>query len=186
MDDNLVHAAWNWRRRLQIATASGSRVFTLRYEDLVRAPEATVAEVLDFLGVAADDRTPDRSVADFYRRKIPESHRYLHPRLTAPISAADVDAWRSELTPHEVLLYERKNARCLLGHGYPLLQHGSRQPLAVRLRARTRYLADVARWSIRSASTAIRYAPAPRLLAMKIRNKYGERKARRSAHAPEQ
>ncbi len=185
MDDNLLHAGWNWRRKLEIAAGSGCPVHTVRYEDLVQEPATALDAILDFLGVPTTRRRPDREVGDFFRDKIPASRRYLHTKLTGRVSTDGVDAWRDELAAHEVLLYERKNHRALAEHAYGLVRHGTPQPVALVVRAHLRSVTDVARWGLRLTSTAIRHVPAPRFLLAKIRNKYGEAKVRRSAHAPE-
>lgn len=181
MDDNLLHAAWNWRRKLQLAAASGERVLTIRYEDLVRDPEATVSRVLDFLDVPAHQRRAEREIVDYYRDKIPDSHRYLHTGLREPVSAQAINAWRTELQPHEVLLYEKTSARALTDLGYELQRQGTPQPLPVRIRAQALYLAGVARWALGWISSGVRYALTPRILMQKVRSSYGEAKAARSA-----
>lgn len=183
MDANLLHAAWNWRRKLEMAATLGQRVLTIRYEDLARDPEATVQQALDFLGLDTDQRKPERDVSDFYRDKIPETHRYLHPRIREPIAPDPIDEWRSRLAPHEVLLYETKNASKLEEHGYALDRHGTTQPLGVRLRAYRLYLTGMGRWGLRLVSTAVRNSFTPRVLVQGIRRTYGEIKARRSARS---
>ena len=177
MDDNLLHAAWNWRRKLDIAAAFGDDVLTIRYEDLVRQPDATIGRVLDFLDVDESERRPTRKIADFFRRKIPASHRYLHQRLTGPLSQDYVEEWRYELAPHEVLLYERKNGPTLVANGYDIGPPGSLPPLGVRLRATALQATDVARWWLRLTVSALRRALTPRAFMQLVRSKYAEAKA---------
>ncbi|HEX2081305.1 MAG TPA: sulfotransferase, partial [Longimicrobium sp.] len=56
MQPNLVKAARDWRRAVRIAERHPASVLTVRYEDLVRDPDAVMARVLDHLGVPPEGR----------------------------------------------------------------------------------------------------------------------------------
>ncbi len=181
MDNNLLHAAWNWRRKLELAAPLGQRLLTIRYEDLVRDPVPTLQQTLDFLGVERSHREPEGEVEDFYRDKIPATHRHLHAGLKRPLSTGSIDAWCSDLSPHEILLYEVENTASLAEYGYALHQLDKRPPFGRTLRAEWLRFACVSRWGLRLTLTAVRLFLSPRVLMRKIRRTHDEFKALRSA-----
>jgi hypothetical protein len=87
------------------ATMPSGQWMRVRYEDLLRAPEATVRTLCDFLG---EEFTP--SMLTYYER----AEQYMNPAAAnghnqaarRPIDASKADAWRDRLTPVEAARIE--------------------------------------------------------------------------------
>jgi protein-tyrosine sulfotransferase len=88
----------------------------VRYEDLVREPEATLRGLLGRLGEPWDDRvlryhelvSPSRDVTKFPQ----------NPEATRPLSESAIGRWRTELAPEEAELFKRRAGLLLIQLGY--------------------------------------------------------------------
>ena len=135
--DDVVINALNRRRyateggtRLEQAVPPAQRM-TLRYEDLVTAPEAAARTLCAFLGEPFE---PD--MLRFHE----EARQYMAPHAatgfnraaTRPISPARVDEWRDWLRPEDVALIEHICADEMDRFGYAR-EAGVALPLAQRL-----------------------------------------------------
>lgn len=113
---NRVRYATEGRGRLEQAVPPIQRM-TLRYEDLVAEPEATVRSLCRFLDepfepsmlrfyTDAEDYMTARAASDFNRS------------ATRPISTARIDEWRRQLSPDDVALVEHICADEMARFGY--------------------------------------------------------------------
>ena len=130
--------ARRWQRRLRKAREKGARLdhyLEIRYEALIREPEATLHRVAEFI-----DLPWDPAMLDYHRRseerlaeldrdipawgsKLPrsaESRMALHQQTTKPPDAARIDRWREELSADEVAAFEREAGDTLAELGYEL------------------------------------------------------------------
>lgn len=109
------YATQGWTRLVQ-AVPPGQRM-TLRYEDLVAAPEATARALCAFL-----DEPFEPGMLHFYE----DAPQYMTPRAvtdfnrsaTRPITTARVDGWRDQLRPVDVVLIESICVREMDRFGY--------------------------------------------------------------------
>jgi hypothetical protein len=81
-----MRAAWK---------ARGDRAHLMRYEDLILAPEATLAQAFAYLGVAADPATI-AAVLAAAAAELPDAQR---DHRTAGSPAESIGRWRRELSP---------------------------------------------------------------------------------------
>ncbi len=109
-----------------------ARRMTLRYEDLVRAPEKTLRAVCAFL-----DEPYEPSMLRFHE----EADAYMKPSAAAtfnaaatrPISADKIDAWKDRLAPAKVGIVERVCAQEMREFGYVPIRRHDALPLNARL-----------------------------------------------------
>jgi hypothetical protein len=86
----------------------------VRYEDLVREPEATLERICAFAGLRGGD-----AVAEMLERPRRGGLRDdWHARVSEPITAGRVDAWRERLAPAQVALVEHATREQLERFGY--------------------------------------------------------------------
>jgi hypothetical protein len=97
--------AFKWlyvnRRIERLKAADRLRFFTLKYEDLVAAPETELRGICSFLGLPYDEAMRDhvKSIYPSFREQDGRQFSKIHGSLFAPVSGAHVDKWRSELSP---------------------------------------------------------------------------------------
>jgi hypothetical protein len=112
-------AVANWEYAVRRVDAYAERLcpdqlLDVRYEDLVRDPEAALTRICDFAGLPAGP-----AVGRMLAR--PRGGRLTgawHERVAEPITPASVEAWRERLAPHEVALVEHAAAPYLARFGY--------------------------------------------------------------------
>lgn len=94
-----------------------ARVLEVRYEDLVRQPEAAIRAICAFL-----EEVFEPAMLDWHARieHVAARDRHLHSRLRQPLSADTVGAWRSRLSALECFAVEACLHRELNDAGYPL------------------------------------------------------------------
>jgi hypothetical protein len=94
--------------------STSDRIFTLKYEDFTADASGWLDRIMAFLGkeAEADQLNPAR-IGDDQR-----SAAKHFKRLTAPISNATVERWRTELTPEQVAAFDRIAGTELQLHGY--------------------------------------------------------------------
>lgn len=128
--------ARRWRRRLRKAQRQGRKLdhyLEIRYEVLVRDPEATLRTVCDFVdlpwegGMLDYHRRSEERLAELDRDipawgdKLPrsaESRMALHRQTTKPPDPARIDRWRSEMTDDDLATFEREAGDLLAELGY--------------------------------------------------------------------
>ena len=121
---DIEEAAQNWTRALAHGHAGTrhlgpERAMTLRYEDLVSAPEDTLEAVLGFLELerAGPDRGGEASPLPAYTR---EQHRLVG----APPDPSRIESWRERLSPRRIEIFEHLTYDLLRSHGYRPVNQG--------------------------------------------------------------
>jgi hypothetical protein len=103
------------------------QVLDIRYENLVRDPKATLAEICCFLGETFE---PEMLAGRIALGAVPERERGIHRKLALPITKDEAGAWRHKLSALECFLMEACLRRDLIALNYPLrFQAVSWQPL---------------------------------------------------------
>ncbi len=115
-----VFNALNWRRSIRRGVqllhqhVPRDRYRTVRYEDLVQAPEASVKAICSFLELSFE-----REMMDFYKT----SHRHIHqkiqtPSVQQPVNQKSLDKWKTGLSEAHVRVVERLCASEMRRFGY--------------------------------------------------------------------
>ena len=125
-----------WQKRVRKARSKGSELdhyLEIRYESLVREPEATLRQVCDFIDLEWDPalleyhRRSEERLAELDRdipawgKKLPrsaESRMALHTQTTKPLDPARIDRWRDELSAEDVATFELVAGDLLSELGY--------------------------------------------------------------------
>ena len=97
------------------------QLLDLRYEDMVRDPEATLEQVCAFAGLSAGDSIATMIEAERRGKFRPG----WHEKLAQPISTDSVERWREKLDPHEVALVEQVAEPFLDRFGYRTASPGA-------------------------------------------------------------
>ncbi len=122
MDADLVRAAQNWQRKLDLVEAFGGlTVHTTRYEDVVHAKEASLRRILETLGVSGAGRIRSGSRADFVDGQIGGTYHTLHENVAGEMKPSQVSQWQEDLTPAEIEAYEGLAGGALDRYGYERL-----------------------------------------------------------------
>lgn len=130
--------------------ASDPLSYTLRYEDLVRAPAEEMRRLCDFLGEEFEEQMLDTSTTghQLNSRGVPEK-----ARVSQPIDASRVEAWRGELSQRENQLAESLLGDRLHAFAYPVLgtfpRYGQIYPPAMELTSYADELTRLAEAGIR-------------------------------------
>ncbi|NNF58890.1 MAG: sulfotransferase [Rhodothermaceae bacterium] len=176
MDADLVRAACNWQRKIDLVDAfDGLPVATTRYEDVLTDAEAALAGILETLGVSESGRERSGTRAAFVEHQIGHSYHDLHTNVAGDLNPAKAVQWQRDLRPAEIEAYEALAGGALDRYGYERLAEAESgvwqqaRLLGLRLRREGR------RWA--ALGRAMRRGDAVRLL----RGKAFEWKARRSA-----
>jgi hypothetical protein len=129
-------AAVGWRefmRRCRSLERSGSVHFS-RYEDFVADPTGSVAAAFRALGLEWD---PNDWVPGQLADRLPVEQRHLHTMVGGPPNPLRALAWRTELEPVEIAIFERIAGPELANWGYSVMNlEVGRAAIAV---ARLRY-----------------------------------------------
>lgn len=114
---SVVRDAMEWDRRDRAARADAAiirEILTLRYEDLVRAPEPTVRTLCSFLGV-------EPAATMLSRREavgVSTGREPWKQEAAGPVNPDRVEAWRSELGRLRILAVEVVTRSGLRRYGY--------------------------------------------------------------------
>lgn len=104
-------------------------VLRMRYEDLVRDPEAQVESLCGHVGIEYD-----RAMLD-----VPRSNSSFTPDAETSakrgISSGSVERWKTALTPTEIWIAERITGRCMQEFGYERSKSPAVQPSVFELTA---------------------------------------------------
>src|SRR5208337_2772965 len=95
----------------------------IRYEDILKDPEASVRTVCSFLGEDYND-----AIVNF--EKSTESGNA--PLLQNNIQKNNAEKWRSKMTLHQIGIFEGAVGNSLLRNGYLLASRGMKLPLPLR------------------------------------------------------
>jgi hypothetical protein len=90
------------------------QLLDVRYEDLVREPEATLERICAFAGLRGDD-----ALAEMLNR--PRTGGFVgdwHANVSEPITTGPIDAWRDRLEPGQVALIEHATGAQMQRFGY--------------------------------------------------------------------
>lgn len=120
--DNLFSAARKWQRDirsgLDMKKYLGNRCLEVQYETLVKEPQATLRQVLDFLGEDRFFQSTDNIGQSF-------ENYYSQPWMRKSTDAPDqsrIDAWLNQYTPIQLRALEFFIGEQLQEVGYPLVR----------------------------------------------------------------
>ena len=115
-------AVYDWRDAVRDAWA-GARalprgsLLEIRYEDLLENPEGALRKVC---GCLQEDYLPELlSFSGAAKRQVPEWEAAWHAKLQSPLDPGNAGKWRRELSPEQLLLFERVAGRERAAAGYP-------------------------------------------------------------------
>ena len=111
------------------ASLRPDQYFEVQYEQLVTNPEPVVEKLCAFLGEQVDEAMLAPHVVA--PSAVPK-RKHHHARTREPISAAAVEAWRAQLSPAEIVLFEDFAGPYLTEWGYELVSRPSSRDLAGR------------------------------------------------------
>lgn len=124
---HLYVAAQRWRDYLLTMAEArsalpASRFFELRYEELVRTPQATIRSLCEYLG---EPYAPE--MLSFHTDTTPyfTDERNLE-NLTRPLIRDNVCKWRTQMSPKDVAIVEAVAGDQLEAAAYPLTDAGAR------------------------------------------------------------
>lgn len=114
--------SFRWSRVLQHREALqrselDRNILDVKYEDLVREPEATMRRICAFLGETFE---PAMIEADRLVDRVPARERKIHSKLDRKLSEDAVGAWRTKLSAFECFVMEACLRRDLERWGYSL------------------------------------------------------------------
>lgn len=106
---NIAECATSWVNRTTMSAKMGrilgsSRYMTVRFEDLVLDPRATLERICRFLGVSFDEAM--LRYGDMVDEKIPEDRRWLWPSISRPPQEAKVGQWRQRMSRSQRIVFE--------------------------------------------------------------------------------
>ena len=143
------HVAKIWKRQRAVARRLGpDRYRTLRYEDLVANPEATLRGLCDFLAEPFDPAMlahHEHAAPGF----LPSESSWKNLALQ-PIDPSRVGRYREHLKPSEIGMVERSLGRLLIHYGYRPDPRAAHAPVS--------YLAEAIErlwWSIRRTGASL-------------------------------
>jgi hypothetical protein len=111
---NSYASARRWVRMLETVErfASGlgpGRLLTLRYEDLLKSPDAEIARLEQFLGVELETERRERLLAT----------------MAANPRGGNFDKWRTSMPPEQLRVFEGVAGDSLRRHGYAVVNPGA-------------------------------------------------------------
>lgn len=133
----LIAYRWKhaWQRMARLKKMAPERFYTIRYEDLVAAPEVEMKSICAFLGLEFES-----AMLDFYQAKEKSNAFYTraatekyHSSLMHPVDTSKVEKWRRELVPEKIMMMDYVVGQVADQAGYKR-QYG-RFSMALRLRA---------------------------------------------------
>ena len=137
-----IHTVNAWRPKL-----SADQLLEVKYEDLVTAPEATLARVATFAGLAADDDAL-KQMLRYHEFEETRSERY-HANLSRPLDPTRLSGWTETLTDAEIAFAEEAAGPLMRQWAYEPSANGVAAPpelLRVFKGRRRRYA--VAEWKL--------------------------------------
>jgi hypothetical protein len=159
----LLSFAAEWRWEIEAARRFGATrpYLELRYEDLVREPEAKLGEICAFLGLSFEPTMLE------YHRNVDRERLLDHPKLAEPPGPGR-SRWRDELEPREVEHFEAVAGDVLTASGYErAFPRPSRRALARGALIREAFAVRLHCW--RTTTAIVRKSPAWRVRQVYIR-----------------
>lgn len=92
------------------------RLYTVRYEDLVSEPQATIAKMLEFLGEPWDDRVLAHNQAESRYRDATTFPQ--NPEALRPIEAKAMRRWERDMDAEDRAIFKRVAGNLLVETGY--------------------------------------------------------------------
>ena len=136
-DYSVQHGIDHWTsanpEMLQQAAALGERFALCRYEDLVLQPEATMRELLEWLGEPWSPAVLQHHVVHSERGTQQEVEGQT--RTDEPIDESRVTRWVDEMRPEDRDLITRRTRRMAVVYGYTLDEPAPTEPLGADGRA---------------------------------------------------
>ena len=119
--NEIYGAARFWQIRIGLGYAAASflgpdQLHHVRYEDLIRDPEARMRQIADFLGVAYHE-----SMLCGTGLSIPSFTKGQHSLVGKTLVRDRIDAWQQTLTRRQIEIFERLNGSLLVQLGYDLI-----------------------------------------------------------------
>jgi len=133
MDNNLFHAAKNWRFVLKMTEKYSDLVFNIKYENLIKDEESELLKVLDYLEVPSEKRIKTKNKTDYFNI-INKSERHLHWNILKNSDKDIAMRWEKNLKAVEIYLYEKVNGDFLKKYNYPLLYSRKKTNLLFKLK----------------------------------------------------
>jgi hypothetical protein len=153
----IAEAARYWATRVEGGRLSGRklsahRYLEVRYEDLVTDPKKTLRRICDF--VELDYRSEMLTYPERGIEWMPQHMRSQHTHLLEP-PRIGVRDWRTDMTNHDVALFEAVAGNTLRSLGYE--RRFDPSPVAVVMRARVEAIRTRARWLAQLARKRARH-----------------------------
>lgn len=102
MDNNPLHASWNWIQKLKKVSKHEDITFTVRYEDLVDSTENVMNSVLQWMNIQNSLREKEKSRLDYFEG-IGSRQKRLHENLIYEPISDFTYKWKNQLTVPEVV-----------------------------------------------------------------------------------
>lgn len=121
---SLLSAARLWSRRRKAADQFGRAfpddLYELNYEQFVQNPEVYCREICSFVGLSFEDAMLHPAQYNRHACRISRGERKKHARTATPISAAQIHAWRQQISPLQLEVVELVSAVDMRNCGYEL------------------------------------------------------------------
>jgi len=114
------------RAQRDLASLESSRVCTVRYEDLLLAPEERLKEICSFLSVDFDPH-----MLDFWKYSGKFIGGHHSQKIFEPVSPENLNKWKTRMLPSELARFHRVAGKELRNLGYEIT---SDAPQGQRLR----------------------------------------------------
>lgn len=124
----VYEAAATWTRYVAAGIAAARHApqeayVEARYEDLVADPAPTLRKIVGTIGF---DYEPAMAAGTGYR--LPEATRHQHQLVGSPPQAARAEAWRDDLSPRQIEVFEHATRGLLETLGYEPVHRRPRRP----------------------------------------------------------
>lgn len=130
LPSSVCEAALHWNQNLgrirkSLAQVDSKRTLTIRYEDLVQSPQATLQDICAFLGEAFDDRM--LSFAELNKREFLEPDVFMGWKALTkqPLTTARSGRWKREMFQEDQLLFEFIARDALIAYKYDMNDRSS-------------------------------------------------------------
>ena len=118
--DDVLECANGWREEVLWVRRMGAlldgRYHEVRYEDLVREPEAELRRICGFLGLEWDPGM--LAYHQQVSKSVPDEKRHIWPLLDKPPQTDNLDRWKREMRPGMRVAFEKRAGGMLREMGY--------------------------------------------------------------------
>lgn len=137
--NNLLKAAHDWKKRINMARRLKRNIIEIKYEDLVEQQGMIMQKVLDFLNIPEEGRniTKDQSQ---YAEIIGGKQKHLHKNVNSAPKKEIINKWKAELSREDILLYEVFTKSYLIDMGYICKELGSPPDYGLYIKSAARCL----------------------------------------------